>query len=310
MELETYANELHARALKHFPTRKVKVQGKNDVWGMDLNDMTFWADENDGYKFILVVEDIYTRKAWAMILKDKTGAGVLESIKLLIKTVKAKPNNFWTDKGKEFYNNEMTKYLKTIGVRQYSVYGESKVANVERLNQTLKNIMFKLLTKTQTHRWIDVLQKVMDTYNSKRHSVIKMSPNEAWKHPNEIIDDEAYDGDVEEEDEKPRFKLGDYVRVSRVKGTFEKGFDMSFTPEVFQISGINHTHPVTYQLTDMKREPLEGTFYEQEMKLTKLKNYALVESVLERKKGKVKVKYMGWPDEFNEWLDKKQVTNI
>ena len=145
MELETYANELHARALKHFPTRKVKVQGKNDVWGMDLNDMTFWADENDGYKFILVVEDIYTRKAWAMILKDKTGAGVLESIKLLIKTVKAKPNNFWTDKGKEFYNNEMTKYLKSIDVRQYSVYGESKVANVERLNQTLKNIMFKLL---------------------------------------------------------------------------------------------------------------------------------------------------------------------
>ena len=75
----------------------------------------------------------------------------------------------------------MTKLLKKYDISQYSVYGQSKVANVERLNGTLKNIMFKILTEKQTHKWIDIIDDVVDTYNNNIHSAIGCTPNKRIK---------------------------------------------------------------------------------------------------------------------------------
>ena len=61
----------------------------------------------------------------------------------------------------------------------------------------------------------------------------------------------------------PKFHAGDKVRITRKKGTFEKGFTSNWTEEVFTISTVKATYPQTYTLEDTLGEPVQGTFYEQ-----------------------------------------------
>ena len=137
-DLKVFASELHKRVTSKFRTREVNVNYKNDIWGTDLNDMQSYKDANDGYCYIFVIEDIYTRKAWAYPLKDKKARTIADKLEQLFNEVNTYPRYVWTDKGGEFYNNIVDKLLKKNNIHLYSVYGASKVANVERLNQTLK----------------------------------------------------------------------------------------------------------------------------------------------------------------------------
>lgn len=309
-DLQQFSEELHKKTIKNFPTRKVYANYKNDIWGMDLNDMMPYKKENDDYAYIFVIEDIFTRKAWALALKDKKSKTVVSALANLIEKVKAHPQYIWTDKGGEFYNADMTKLLKKFKMSQYSVYSINKVAPVERLNQTLKHIMFKILTEKQSHRWIDILDDVVNTYNNTIHSAIHLTPNDAYKQPKKIIDDD----NIIEEIQKPKFKVGDYVRISRLKGNFEKGYDERWSREVFQIVEIDYSYPITYKLNDLMRDPIEGSFYEPELQKTDLQDFALVESVLSRrnknKKKEMFVKWSGWPAKFNSWLPESQVKHL
>ena len=105
---------------------------------------------------------------------------------------------------------------------------------------------------------------------------------------------------------KPKFKVGDNVRIGRIKDKFEKGYEPNYTFEVFKISEIQVTDPVTYKLTDFLGEPITGGFYEPELIHTTVPEYREVEKVLKtRKSGKNKeyfIKYYGWPDKYNEFV--------
>ncbi len=309
-DVKQFSEELHKKVIRKFPTRKVYAKGKNDIWGLDLNDMIVYKAENDGYVYIFVIEDIYTRKAWCVALKDKKAKTVVDVLETLFKKLKTHPNYIWTDKGGEFYNADMTKLLKKYNIHQYSVYSVNKVAPVERLNQTLKHIMFKILTEKQSHKWIDILDEVVNTYNNNIHSSIYTTPNKAYAQPKNIIDDDLGIYEVK----KPQFKTGDYVRVSRLKGNFEKGYDENFTRECYQIVEVDKGYPILYKLNDLMREPIEGSFYEQELQKTDLHDFALVESVLnsrtKNKKKEMFVKWAGYPAKFNSWIPEKQVKHL
>ena len=319
-DLKVFADELHKRVTSKYQTRTINVNGKNDIWGADLNDMITYKDANDGYCYIFVIEDIYTRKAWAYPLKDKKARTIADKLQQLFHEVTTTPKYLWTDKGGEFYNNIVDKLLKKNNIHLYSVYGASKVANVERLNQTLKNIMFKILTARQSHNWISILDDVLLTYNNAIHSGIGTTPNKAYKNPklvknNNLINDELlpfYNDD--DNDKTATFKLGDYVRISRLKGTFEKGYEENWTREVFQIVVINHTDPVTYKLNDLQREPIDGSFYANELQVTTIPFFALINKVIKRKivKGKklMFVSWSGYSDKFDTWINDEQSNNI
>jgi hypothetical protein len=188
---------------------------------------------------------------------------------------------------------------------------------VERLNQTLKKIMFKILTEKQTYKWIDILDATVEAYNNKKHSTIKMTPLEAWKNPKKLkklMDDDDDDDDDDDEEEIPKFQLGDYVRVSKKKTTFEKGYEAGWSAEVFRIVEIAYTKPITYKLNDLLAEPIEGSFYSQELQKTELPDFALIDKVLKERtfKGKKQklVSWVGYDGRFNEWIDAKQVKNL
>jgi transposase InsO family protein len=173
------AAELHKPAVKHFKRAQVFTRGIDDVWAADLSDMNEFKKDNKNIRYILTVIDCFSRHAWASPIKDKTGDTVLNALKKIITTSGRKPARLWIDQGKEFVNKKMTNWLKENEIQPYHTYGEHKSAMVERFNRTLKSIMWKNLTELQSNDWVSILPALMDEYNNKYHSTIKMTPNQA-----------------------------------------------------------------------------------------------------------------------------------
>ena len=90
---------LHKQPKKTFPRRQVIVSGINDQWQADLADMQLLAYENQGFRYILIVIDCFSRKAWAHALKDKTGKSVADAFNYIF-TNQEPPKSLQTDKGK------------------------------------------------------------------------------------------------------------------------------------------------------------------------------------------------------------------
>lgn len=106
---------------------------------------------------------------------------------------------------------------------------------------------------------------------------------------------------------KPKFHVGDIVRISKYKGVFDKGYTINFSTELFKIMKINVTNPTTYVLEDMHGQPIKGCFYEMELQIAKYPDVYLVEKVLKRKGNEVFVKWLGLSKEHNSWINKTDI---
>ena len=105
---------------------------------------------------------------------------------------------------------------------------------------------------------------------------------------------------------KIKFRIGDKVRISRTKSTFEKGYLANWSEEIFTVHKIKYSQPITYVLKDLSGEIVQGSFYVEELQKTNQQVFR-IEKVLKTKmlKGKKKfalVKYVGYSDKFNEWI--------
>ena len=107
---------------------------------------------------------------------------------------------------------------------------------------------------------------MVDKYNSTYHRSIKLTPSDARNPSNYQHVCSALYGNVRKAT-SPKFRVVDKVRITRKKGTFEKGFTPNWT-EVFTISSVKATNPPTYTITDQHGEPVRGSFYEQELQRT------------------------------------------
>ena len=147
-----------------------------------------------------------------MPLKNKTGKEVAQAFQKLFRN--GHPSRLWTDKRTEFYNR-----LEANDVMLYSTENEEKSSVVERWNRTMKNIMWKYFTANSTQKYIDVLPSMVDARNPSNYQhVYNAHYGNVWKSTS------------------PKFHAGDKVRITRKKGTFEKGFTPNWTEELVTIS--------------------------------------------------------------------------
>jgi len=143
--------------------------------------------------------------------------------------------------------------LQKIIIIRYSTHGEHKSAVVDRFNRTLKTIMWKRFTAENTRHWIDMLDKLLTQYNNKKHSMITMTPAGAsHKDPLKF-------------DKQPTFSVGDQVRISRIKGIFEKGYLPNWSKALYTVHEVKIADPITYILKDMNGEIIKGGFYTEEL---------------------------------------------
>ena len=236
-------------------------------------------------------------------LKDKTGKSVASALKTIFK--ERKPEKMWADKGKEFYNKDVKDLIEL-----YSTENEEKSSVVERWIRTMKEKMWKYFTGNSTNVYTNALSDLVREYNNTMHPSIKMTPVQASKKENELrVWRNLYPEHLEIHDINPKFSVVDKVRISKKKKTFEKGYTTRFTEEIFTIVEVKRTSPVTCKIADLNGEEIRGTFYEPKLRETSQELFR-IEKVIKRGKKKSLVKWKGYSDDFNSWVDNKDIVNI
>ena len=297
---EDLANELHKRIIRNFKRRKVIPVSVDNIWGADLADMQLISRQNKGYRFLLCVIDLYSKYAWVVPIKDKKGDTLVAAFQKILKSGR-KPNKIWVDRGSEFYNSKMDKFLKDNDIGRYSTFNEGKSVVAERFIRTLKTKIYRHMTSVSKNVYIDALPDIVEKYNNTYHRTIKMKPVE--------VTPGSVDYSTGENKNPPKFKVGDRVRISKYKSLFTKGYMPNWTEEIFVVKEVKETVPYTYVIEDLQGDTIDGTFYEQELQKTKQEVYR-IEKVLKRKGDKLFVKWKGYPSSQNSWIDKSSVVGI
>ena len=265
--------------------------------------MQAFSKFNRGVKYLLAVIDVFSNYGWLIPLKDKTGKSVASALKTIFK--ERKPEKMWVDKGKEFYNKDVIDLIEL-----YSTENEEKSSVVERWIRTMKEKMWKYFSAKSTSVYMNVLSDLVKEYDNTRHSSIKMAPVKASKKENELeVRRNLYPEHLEVYDIKPKFSVGDKVRISKKKKTFEKGYTTRWTKEIFTIVEVKRNQPPTYKVADLNGEEIKGSFYEPELQKTNQEIFR-IEKVIKRGKKKSLVKWKGYSDDFNSWVDNKDIVNI
>ena len=79
------ADELHKPIIRKFNKRKVYLQFKDNIWGVDLADMQSLSRKNKGIEYLLCVINMYSKYAFVIPLKDKKGISIVNAFNKIIK---------------------------------------------------------------------------------------------------------------------------------------------------------------------------------------------------------------------------------
>ena len=306
---------LHRMAKKKYPTRKYVVHAIDEQWQADLADVSLIAKQNKGYRFILTVIDIFSRYAWARPLRTKSGKEVAAAFQDIFREGRI-PKRVQTDQGKEFENRDIANLFRQHQIELFSVKSAYKAAIVERFNRTLKSKLWKYFTHSLKEKWTGVLQNVVDSYNKSVHRTIGRRPIDITKDNEGNVREEVFNKVGKADKEKSDFKVGDTVRISKVKSIFAKGYLPNWTEEIFTVAEVNRKYtPITYKLKDYNDEIIEGSFYRHEIqKATQDDNLFLVEKIIRSRKRDNEtwyfVKWKGYPSSMNSWVRKSDIGKV
>ena len=252
------AYTLHKRTRKP-KFRRTLVFKPRDLWQIDLLDMQKYSKENDGYRYICVIIDCFSRYVWVKPLKNKTGKATVKALALLL--MNERPKLIQADQGTEFFNRDVKRMLEAFGPKLYHTYTDKKAAIVERVQRTLRGRLGRLFTKRGNFKWIDKIDDIVTAYNNTHHSSIKMKPAD--------VDEEhianIFFNSLPNLKKTIKFSNGDRVRILIKKNQFAKEFEKSWSEEIFKIKRIQNTNPITYLIEDLDGEDIIGGFYTEEL---------------------------------------------
>ena len=201
---------------KHYSRNRVIVGGIDHQWQADLVDLQSLSKYNNGYKYLLTCNDILSKFAWATLLKTKTGKELATAFETILKSGR-KPMRLQTDEGKEFLNRHFQALLSEKDIAFFTTHNETKASVVERFNRTLKTKMWRYFTWKNTLNYLSILPKLLKNYNSSVHRSIKTKPILVTKNNEEQAWHTLYDNNMLSPGVKFKFKVGDQVRISKIK---------------------------------------------------------------------------------------------
>ena len=175
------------------------------------------------------------------------GITIVNTFQKILDDSTRKPNKIWVDKGSEFCNGFLKKWLKDNDMKMYSIHNAEKSVVTERFIRTLKNKSCKHMAAVSKNVYIDNLDDIVDEYNNTYHRAITMKPIE-------VKDNTYIDSIKEVNDKDSKFKVGDHVRISKYENIFAKGYTPKWSKEVFVIKEVKNTFPWTYVISDLNGE--------------------------------------------------------
>ena len=182
----------------------------------------------------------------------------------------------------------------------YSTHNERKSVIAKRFIRTLKNKIYKHVTTISKNIYFDVLDYTVDEYNNTYHKTIKMKPID-------VGDDSFAEYNEESNEKDPKFKVGDHVRISKFKNLFAKGYTLNWSVEINIVKKkIKNTVLWTSIISDLNGEEIVESFYEKELQKINQREFR-IEKGIKRKGNKLYVKWKGYSNSFNSWIDKKDL---
>ena len=301
------SQELHKPRKINFERRKVISNNIDHIWGIDIIIMIKYSNQNKNYKYILTVIDFFSKYSWCYPLKTKKSEEIINSFNDIFKKSKRKPSMIQSDQGTEFTNNQTQTFFKNNNIKWYHTFNRDiKCSICERYNRTILNKIYKNFTLNNSTIWINDLDKLVNEYNNSYHRSIKMKPIDASKKSNEnIVRNNLYN--FKYTNKKPKFSIGNRVRISLLKNTFEKSYTSNWSQEIFIIDDIKTSNIHYYFLKDLQGEKIDGMFYEQELLKTKQNDLYIIEKIIKKVGNKYLVKWKNYPNKFNSYVNQNDI---
>jgi hypothetical protein len=238
----------------------------NEIFQIDLLDYQKYAQQNRGFKWVLICIDVFTRKAYGKPVKNKTANLVKEAFK----SIGVLPAVIFHDEGNEF-KGEFRKFIDEKNI--VDVENESKNHNalgiVDRFSRTIKTAISKYMTANSTTKWHTELSRLIEIYNDTPHRGIALiKPEDVEGDAKNEIDISTLNYHKQTESQKVHkkehpLKIGDNVRTLINKGTFTKGYEITYSKNVYIIERIEHSKATlnngkTYPFSQLQKVP-EGS---------------------------------------------------
>ena len=237
----------------------------------DLADFQKLASKNQRYKWMLVIQDMFSRKIEKIAAqKRKTAVETAGTLDVVFSDARVVPDKLLTDKGGEFFGSCKEVY-KEYDVHHYTTNDVTqKVAPLERSLRTLKQRLFRMMAAEGSWVWIDKLDSLKEVFNASPNRDIGMTPNEAEKPENAAR--VYYNSVTRPEQQKLKkqlqfeYDVGQIVRVLDDR-TFGKAYLGRFSSKLYEIHARNFMTGVpVYHLNDLlTREPIIGSWYQEEL---------------------------------------------
>lgn len=234
--------------------RKVHVYRKNQTWGADLLDVSNMSRRNNGVTFLLVVKDFFTRYCWVKPLKGKSAPVVLQAIQTILNEAESQPDSIISDRGGEFKNATVQKFLKSKKIAFHYPNTRIKVGTVESLNRNIRMRITRYMEQEGMDNYLNVLPDIVAAINLAPNKSTGFSPHHLWTTDNNqdylAAFQKVFGKEPTNNTSEAKFKIGDVVRKIRERGTFEKRTrEPVWSQKLYRVSGIDSYYfPTTYRL--------------------------------------------------------------
>lgn len=307
---------LHFQKRKTFVKNKVIAEFPNEQFEADLVEMLKFSKNNNGYKYILTCIDIFSKFAFAIPLKDKTGLSIEKGFKIIF--FKSVPQKIYTDKGKEFLNKNVQDLFRKFNIIHFTSKNEVKCSIVERFNRTLKSKMWKYFTSKGTTKWLDKLNLFIESYNKSTHSSTGFKPIDINRDNAFIVFRNLYGFPnyremLKSANKRSSVNVGDQVRIPYKTEVFEKSYYPNWEDIIYNIEKIVPAYKKPFYNLKINNKKIDKRFYPEQIQKVNPEEYRIEKIIKSRVKNRNKeflVKWLGYSSEYNSWVREKDIRKL
>lgn len=231
----------------HKPTPNIKENYKFivalkpfEMMQIDLLDYQKYSRQNGGNKYILIGVDVFTRYAFAKPIKDKTPESVLKAFQQF-----DAPDlmSVYHDSGNEF-KGVFLEYLQEndIADLKAEIGDHHSLGVIDRFSKTFKGMIAKLMTANNNVKYANKINHLVNIYNETPHSSLgNIQPTKAILNKDFIskINFAKLQHNKEVDNKLGKaIKVGDYVRIKLKKTIFNKGYEITYSPDTFKVTAL------------------------------------------------------------------------
>ena len=275
----------------------------------DLVNMVSYAKKNDNVMYLLTVIDTFSKYLWIRPIKNRKGKTVADNFENILEEINENILYLCSDRGIEYKAQEWLLLMERHNIKHYySTTGGC--AGIERVHRTIKSKIAKYMYMHNTERYIDVLPKLVQSYNKTVHST-------TLKKPRNVNISNQYEVYLHIKNNQKKFKkkrflfnIGDTVKISLKRTVYDRELSQKFSKEFFEIAHRYRNQSINlYKLRDCTKDVIFGSFYEYELQkyIPDPKKTYIIDKVVKREENRSLVTFKDFPSKCKEWVENTKI---